>query len=94
MIGPLPKTTPDFWRMIWEQHTLVIVMTTRVMERGRPKCHQYWETDVDSEANYGQFTIKTTSIESNSDYTVSTINLTNNKVRKKIKFESLIHQLI
>lgn len=80
--------------MIWEQHTLVIVMTTRVMERGRPKCHQYWETDVDSEANYGQFTIKTTSIESNSDYTVSTINLTNNKVRKKIKFESLIHQLI
>lgn len=77
--GPLPKTTADFWRMIWEQHSLVIVMTTRAMERGRPKCHQYWETDVDSEATYGQFIVRTVSVETDTDYTVTTINLTNNK---------------
>ncbi|XP_044259831.1 tyrosine-protein phosphatase non-receptor type 9 [Tribolium madens] len=77
--GPLLKTTPDFWRMIWEQHSLVIVMTTRVMERGRPKCHQYWETEVESEAIYGQFTVKTVSVETDPDYTVTTINLINNK---------------
>ncbi|VEN62916.1 unnamed protein product [Callosobruchus maculatus] len=77
--GPLPKTTPDFWRMIWEQHTLVIVMTTRAMERGRPKCHQYWEPEVGGEATYGHFTVKTVDVETDTDYTVTTINLINNR---------------
>uniref|UniRef100_A0A673C841 protein-tyrosine-phosphatase n=1 Tax=Sphaeramia orbicularis TaxID=375764 RepID=A0A673C841_9TELE len=27
--GPLPKTFVDFWRMVWEQMVLIIVMTTR-----------------------------------------------------------------
>uniref|UniRef100_V5G433 Tyrosine-protein phosphatase non-receptor type 9 n=2 Tax=Anoplophora glabripennis TaxID=217634 RepID=V5G433_ANOGL len=65
--------------MIWEQHTLVIVMTTRAMERGRPKCHQYWEPEVGSEATYGHFTVKTVTVETEPDYTVTTINLTNSK---------------
>jgi tyrosine-protein phosphatase non-receptor type 9 len=77
--GPLPKTTPEFWRMIWEQHTLVIVMTTRVMERGRPKCHQYWEGDAGGEGTYGQFTVKTIAVEAEPDYTVTTVSLVNNK---------------
>lgn len=80
LLGPLPKTTPDFWRMIWEQHCLVIVMTTRAMERGRPKCHQYWELEVGTEATYGQFIVRTVSVETDQDYTVTSINLTNKKV--------------
>lgn len=79
-LGPLLKTASDFWRMIWEQHCLVIVMTTRVMERGRPKCHQYFEPDVNGEATYGYFTVRTISIEADPDYTISTLQLTNTKV--------------
>lgn len=78
--GPLLKTAPDFWRMIWEQHTLVIVMTTRAMERGRPKCYQYWEPELDGQVNYGHYTVRTTAIDSNQDYTISTLQLKNNKV--------------
>ena len=28
--------------MVWEQRVVVIVMTTRTVERHRTKCGQYW----------------------------------------------------
>lgn len=40
--GPLSTTTTDFWRMVQQESSHLVVMLTTVMERGRPKCHQYW----------------------------------------------------
>uniref|UniRef100_A0AAG5D4K9 Tyrosine-protein phosphatase non-receptor type 9 n=1 Tax=Anopheles atroparvus TaxID=41427 RepID=A0AAG5D4K9_ANOAO len=77
--GPLPKTSYDFWRMVWEQHCLLIVMTTRVMERGRAKCGQYWEPTEGGVAEFCSFRVRTMSIETNENYTVVELEIRNTK---------------
>lgn len=57
-------------------------MTTKTMERGRVKCHQYWEPTVGDTGTYGNFEVKTTTVDSNEDYTVTSIEINNTKVRQ------------
>ncbi|EUB56994.1 Tyrosine-protein phosphatase non-receptor type 11 [Echinococcus granulosus] len=33
--GTLPNTIVDFWRMVWQEHSAIIVMITKEVERGR-----------------------------------------------------------
>lgn len=33
--GCLPSTCADFWWMVWQENTRVIVMTTKEVERGK-----------------------------------------------------------
>ncbi|KAF4519006.1 hypothetical protein B566_EDAN009769 [Ephemera danica] len=40
--GPLPTTAADFWQMVWEQGSVVMVMLTRLTENGVSMCHRYW----------------------------------------------------
>ena len=78
--GPLPKTYGDFWRMVWEQQCAVVVMTTRCLERGRPKCGQYWPLCEEESAEYGNFQVDNLTTEQQSDYTIAMLHLTNLKV--------------
>ena len=40
--GPIDTTIADFWRMIWEQQSSVIIMSTNLIEGGKTKCARYW----------------------------------------------------
>ncbi|CAG0900506.1 unnamed protein product [Cyprideis torosa] len=43
--GPLATTAADFWQMVWEQGSSIIVMLTRLSENGKEMCHRYWPED-------------------------------------------------
>lgn len=65
--GPLPKTFCDFWQLVWEQKVMVIVMTTKTVERHRTKCGQYWPEDVGDVLTAGKFSITSTEVENCGD---------------------------
>ena len=78
--GPLPETFADFWRMVWEQRSFTIVMMTRLEERARIKCDQYWP--VKGTQTYGPVHVTLTEIQELASYVVRTFQL--QRVRKQL----------
>ncbi|XP_059157704.1 tyrosine-protein phosphatase non-receptor type 4-like isoform X2 [Physella acuta] len=73
--GPLPNTCNDFWQMVWEQHTSLVVMLTTKVERGRVKCHQYWPQLYETE-DFGAIQITCVKEEETHSFAFREFNLT------------------
>ena len=76
--GPLAGTTPHFWSMVWEQQSKAVVMLNKVMEKGKPKCHQYWPTTEGEAMEFDEvgLTVKHIKINRGQHYNITTIKIT------------------
>nr|CAD7430237.1 unnamed protein product [Timema monikensis] len=57
--GPLLHTITDFWLMVWSERPPAIVMITKLWEKERPKCEQYFPTatgDI-NKCQYGEIKV-------------------------------------
>jgi len=67
--GCLPNSRADQWHMVWQERIMVLVMTTKEIERGKTKCARYWP-DLDKTEEYGVYAVKNISEETSKDYTL------------------------
>ncbi|XP_016396230.1 receptor-type tyrosine-protein phosphatase H-like [Sinocyclocheilus rhinocerous] len=74
--GPLPSTVNDFWRMVWEKRSQVIVMVTNCTESGRVKCEQYWPLDY-TPCLYGHLLVSVKSEDKFPSWTLREFNVKN-----------------
>ncbi|XP_070687977.1 receptor-type tyrosine-protein phosphatase C isoform X2 [Pempheris klunzingeri] len=77
--GPKDETVSDFWRMVWEQQSSIIVMVTRCEEGNRIKCAQYWPSPERETEIFEEFIVKLNSEEHCPDYTIRRLSLTNKR---------------
>ncbi|XP_062251206.1 receptor-type tyrosine-protein phosphatase C isoform X2 [Platichthys flesus] len=77
--GPKDETLGDFWRMVWEQQSSIIVMVTRCEEGNRVKCSQYWPAPDREAEIFEEFVVKLNSEEICPDYTIRHLSLTNKR---------------
>ncbi|KAG2461835.1 PTPRC phosphatase, partial [Polypterus senegalus] len=80
-ILPCPKdeTVDDFWRMIWEQQSSIIVMVTRCEEQNRNKCAEYWPSMEREAEIFGDFAVKITDENICPDYIIRKLTVTNKR---------------
>ncbi|XP_060632628.2 receptor-type tyrosine-protein phosphatase O isoform X3 [Anolis sagrei] len=65
--GPLPETRNDFWKMVLQQKSQIIVMLTQCNEKRRVKCDHYWPF-TEEPVSYGDITVEMLSEEQQSDW--------------------------
>ncbi|KAJ1524929.1 hypothetical protein ONE63_009787 [Megalurothrips usitatus] len=68
--GCLPSTMGDFWHMVWQEKTRVIVMTTKEVERGKNKCAKYWPEEEGQTKEYKKIKVRNVLESKTADYTL------------------------
>ena len=82
--GPKPETIEDFWTMVYENNSNVIVMLCNLTEGGSIKCENYWE-----KPQMKKFSVEIQNEEKSKMHTIRTLKL---KIKEKNE-ERIINQI-
>lgn len=77
--GPIETTIMDFWRMIWQTSSRVIVMVTLTVENEIVKCDRYWPSSDNRMMNVGIYKVEFINVDYREDYITTQLRLTNIK---------------
>ncbi|XP_077457532.1 tyrosine-protein phosphatase non-receptor type 7-like isoform X2 [Stigmatopora argus] len=82
--GPMLHTVGDFWDMVWQEKSRIIVMVTRLKETNE-KCVRYWPRPIDrrrsegeaegAKSQFGQFHLRVTDSQDNEGFTITDIEI-------------------
>lgn len=91
--GPIPQCFEDFWTMIWEQKSSIIVMLTNEIEGHKLKCHPYWRREIDTPIEYGNMVVILMDETVSSAWKIRTFTILNKKgddtrIVKQLQFTS------
>ncbi|XP_075882657.1 tyrosine-protein phosphatase non-receptor type 11b isoform X3 [Nelusetta ayraudi] len=73
--GCLQNTVVDFWKMLYQENTHVIVMTTKEVERSRNKCVRYWP-DLHGTKEFGKLLVRNVDERPAQDYILRKLEVT------------------
>lgn len=77
--GPLEETIEQFWQLIWEQNSRIIVMLTELQVAGKEKCAPYWHAYDNKQQIFraDELSIRTVSESKESGYVETTFDVSN-----------------
>ncbi|XP_060863621.1 mucin-2-like [Metopolophium dirhodum] len=77
--APMQSTVPDFWQMIWDQNTRVIIMVTSLTEKGVERCADYLPPSevLDCHRLFGDYQITLKKREVKEKFIISNLQLKN-----------------
>nr|XP_015820384.2 tyrosine-protein phosphatase non-receptor type 5 isoform X1 [Nothobranchius furzeri]XP_054589225.1 tyrosine-protein phosphatase non-receptor type 5 isoform X1 [Nothobranchius furzeri]XP_054589226.1 tyrosine-protein phosphatase non-receptor type 5 isoform X1 [Nothobranchius furzeri]XP_054589227.1 tyrosine-protein phosphatase non-receptor type 5 isoform X1 [Nothobranchius furzeri] len=79
--GPTVNTVGDFWRMVWQEKSPIIVMITNLEEKNE-KCAEYWPEDT---VTHEGIEITVVSVTEEDDYSLRVFTLTCEEEKRTLK---------
>ncbi|KAG7226864.1 hypothetical protein INR49_022159 [Caranx melampygus] len=83
--GCLQNTVIDFWKMVYQENTHVIVMTTKEIERGRNKCVRYWP-DLNATKEFGKVLVRNVDERPAQDYILRKLEVTRLDRKEPVRY--------
>uniref|UniRef100_A0A665W154 protein-tyrosine-phosphatase n=1 Tax=Echeneis naucrates TaxID=173247 RepID=A0A665W154_ECHNA len=83
--GCLQNTVIDFWKMVYQESTHVIVMTTKEIERGRNKCVRYWP-ELHTTKEFGKVLVRNVDEQPAQDYILRKLEVTRLDRKEPVRY--------